>query len=223
LDEAHDRVQRFKSGSLKKTIASLESSFRAIGKSECEEAIKAHQIGGELLKATLNLKLALAQINEVVHCVGILKSLPHILEPEEKVTYLSLGAGNTGKPFDLETSSRIAEFKFIDWKGGSESIRQNALFKDFFYLAEYPTHKRRFLYVVGLKHPMKFFNGGRACTSVMSKNRQLWADYSNKYSEFLTVCAFYGHKRANVEIVDLATIIPEFAAVIDLVDEITKQ
>ncbi|WP_283814259.1 hypothetical protein [Bradyrhizobium aeschynomenes] len=41
--------------------------------------------------------------------------LPHILEEGEIVDYVSLGAGNTGRPFDLETNRRIAEFKFIHW------------------------------------------------------------------------------------------------------------
>jgi hypothetical protein len=37
----------------------------------------------------------------------------------------------TGRSFDLETSDRVAvaEFKFIRWQGGPESIRQNQLFK----------------------------------------------------------------------------------------------
>jgi hypothetical protein len=43
----------------------------------------------------------------------------------------------TGRSFDLETSYRVAvaEFKFIRWQGGPESIRQNQLFKDFYLLA----------------------------------------------------------------------------------------
>jgi hypothetical protein len=155
-----------------------------------------------------------------VHAVGILISLPHILESEERIQYLSLAAGNTGRPFDLETDQRIAEFKSIDWKGGPESIRQNSLFKDFFDLAEYDTQKKRFLYVVGLEHPMKFFNGGRACSSVMSKNRPLWERYSLKYAKFVRVQAFYEHKKGAVNIVDLASIVPAFARAHDLLVEV---
>lgn len=43
--------------------------------------------------------------------------LPHILEPDERVESVSLGAGNTGRDFDLETNVRVAEFKFIHWRG----------------------------------------------------------------------------------------------------------
>ena len=62
--------------------------------------------------------------------------LPHTLEARGAVEYVSLGAGNTGREFDLETNRRIAEFKFIHWRGGAESIRQNQLFKDFYLVAE---------------------------------------------------------------------------------------
>lgn len=75
--------------------------------------------------------------------------LPHILEPGELVEYASLGAGNTGRQFDLETNFCVAEFKFINWRGGPESIRQNSIFKDYFLLAEAPTPKRKYLYLLG--------------------------------------------------------------------------
>ena len=216
LDEAYRRVQEFKRGSLRQTISRLEDVFEKLNANDSRRDLEAWPIDAGLLKSALILKLASAQINEVVHSVGILLSLPHILRPDEKVEFLSLAAGNTGRPFDLQTNHRIAEFKFIDWKGGSESIRQNSLFKDFFELAEYDTPKQRFLYVVGLEYPMKFFNGGRACKSVMSKNNSLWERYSLRYSQFSRVCDFYKHRNAAVNIVDLATLVPEFAATREL-------
>jgi hypothetical protein len=63
----------------------------------------------------------------VIHALGILLCLPHILRPGEVIDYVSLGAGNTGRAFDLETSLRVAEFKFIHGQGGPGSIRQNSL------------------------------------------------------------------------------------------------
>jgi hypothetical protein len=32
-----------------------------------------------------------------------------------------IGAGYTGREFDLETNYRVAEFKFIHWRGGPEA------------------------------------------------------------------------------------------------------
>jgi len=218
LDAAHQRVRQFRGQSLRHRISLLERVLKECGALKCKHEIEAYEINEELLKAALRLKLASAQINEVIHAVGILLSLPYILAPEETVQYLSLAAGNTGRPFDLETNQRIAEFKFIDWKGGPESIRQNSLFKDFFELCVFDTLKQRFLYVVGLEHPMKFFNGGRACSSVMSKNKLLWERYSRQYSEFLRVREFYEIKKTQVKIVDLASIVPALASSRDLLD-----
>jgi hypothetical protein len=211
LDAAYQRVRQFRGRSLKHKISVLEGLLKQSGAAECKDELQAYEVNEELLRAALRLKLASAQINEVVHAVGILLSLPYILAPEEAVQYLSLAAGNTGRPFDLETNRRIAEFKFIDWKGGPESIRQNSLFKDFFELAEYDSPKQRFLYVVGLEHPMRFFTGGRACASVMGRNKPLWDRYSKTYTRFLRVREFYEHKKSAISIIDLATIVPALA------------
>ena len=81
---------------------------------------------------------------------------------------MSLGAGNSGRSWDLETDRQIAEFKFISWRGGPEAIRQNSLFKDFLYLAEHETDKSKHLYVLGTEVPIKFLSGRRAFTSVLS-------------------------------------------------------
>ena len=47
-------------------------------------------------------------------------------------------------------------------------IRQNALFKDFYLTAEHDSAERKYLYVMGIKQPLKFLNGGRALSSVLS-------------------------------------------------------
>jgi hypothetical protein len=96
---------------------------------------------------------------------------------------VSLGAGNTGKEFDLETNYRIAEFKFIHWRGGPESIRQNQLFKDFYLLSESRSEKRKYLYVIGREHPYDFLSGGRALSSVLSCNVKLLKQFEAKYGD----------------------------------------
>src|SRR5947208_16338951 len=94
------------------------------------------------------LKLIAAEINVAIHAVGILISLPSLLNEGEKVEKLSLGASNIGKAFDVQMDSRVAEFTFINWQGGSESARKKKIFKDFFFLPEANTDKQRFLYVI---------------------------------------------------------------------------
>jgi hypothetical protein len=42
------------------------------------------------------VKQLAGQINMIIHALGILLCLPHILRPSEIIDYVSLGAGNTG-------------------------------------------------------------------------------------------------------------------------------
>ncbi|HEX2899358.1 MAG TPA: hypothetical protein VHS96_06530, partial [Bacteroidia bacterium] len=140
---------------------------------DAERELSALGVSAELMLAALLIKKHSNQISEIIHTVGILLVLPVILEPGEIVESLSLAAGNTGKGFDLETNRRIAEFTFIQWQGGSESIRQNKVFKDFYFLAEHPTTKRKELYVAGLDHPTRFFNSGRGIAQIAKDNRKL--------------------------------------------------
>ncbi|MBM3137307.1 MAG: hypothetical protein FJZ98_03855 [Chloroflexi bacterium] len=166
-------------------------------------------VSNETLDAALVIKKAAGQINVVIHTLGIMLSLPYILEKNEVVEALSLGAGNTGKDFDLETDKRVAEFKFIHWQGGPESIRQNQLFKDFFFLAESKSPKTKFLYVLKKEIPLRFFHGGRALKSVMSRNRVLDDRFREIYGEKLVkVNEYYQFRRDEVEIVDLFDVLP---------------
>jgi hypothetical protein len=217
LDEAFEHVRHFKGTSLRERIRTLESQLRGAQQVAVQRLVKSESIELALFRSALLLKRSTGQINEVVHSVGILMSLPRILDSSEGIEYLSLAAGNTGRPFDLETDRRIAEFKFIDWKGGSESIRQNSLFKDFFQLVEYPTDKDKYLYVLGLDHPMHFFNGGRACHSVMSKESKVWRKFSEKYGSTCgTVREFYELKKSCVRMLDLTAVVPELTGIADL-------
>ncbi len=213
LDEVHAQVQVFKQDSLGNRVASIEGKLQGADRVGCQAFFSKEGINPELLRAAFALKRASGQINEVVHAVGILVSLPHILRDGEVVEALSLAAGNTGKPFDLETNQRVAEFKFIDWKGGPESIRQNQLFKDFYLLAEFSTPKERYLYVLGADYPVKFLTGGRALDSVMSRNNKLWREFQRKYGgRFSTVGDYYGYRQDLVKIVDFANFVPDFAS-----------
>lgn len=149
------------------------------------------------------------QIDVIIHALGIINILPYILEQDEKVEYLSLGAGNTGREFDLETNKRIAEFKFINWSGKSDTIRQNNTFKDFFQLVEFPTGKKKYLYILDKDKVLKFFNNNRALKSVLSKNQSVRDNFYQLYGDkYKTVSQYYCDKKHLVEIVDLSYVCP---------------
>jgi hypothetical protein len=205
-------VQEFARPSLARQIARIEQELRGSDISGCTAALSQLRIDSGVLVAAYSIKRLAGEINVVIHTLGILLSLPHILEEGEAVESLSLGAGNTGRKFDLETNRRIAEFKFITWRGGPESIRQNTLFKDFYLLAEEETEKRRCLYVVGTEKPLRFLTGGRDLASVMSKDLGLWRTFQGRYGDTLRrVRDYYQLRKSRVEIVDIAAVVPGFA------------
>lgn len=212
LNKVHEQVSGFKGKSLALTVSTIETSLRGASADVCAEVCSSNEVNSALLESCLVLKRAAGQINELVHAIGILISLPRLLKEGERVEELSLAAGNTGKSFDLQTNRQIAEFTFIDWKGGPEVIRQNKLFKDFYNLAECTTDKKRFIYTLGLDYPMKFFNGGRALKSVMSRHNKMWKEFQNRYGTQLKVVRdYYNLKKDDVQIEDLSEIVPGFA------------
>lgn len=215
IEEAARKVQDFEDGSLTYRLSRLELDSKGLGSNQIKELCASNKLDSSLLSASFELKKLAGQINVVIHATGILASLPFILNEGEKIEYLSLGAGNTGKQFDLETTHRIAEFKFINWKGGPESIRQNSLFKDFFGLAEQETNKKKFLYVLGLEKPLKFFNGKRKLDSVMSKNNALQKNFKSIFaSKFSVVNEYYKFRKNDVRIVDISPMLPELTEII---------
>ncbi len=212
LEEAAKRVQVFEGASLTERLSELELSFKGLNRKESERLCLAHELDSSLLASAFEIKKLAGQINVLIHAAGILAALPSILEKAEVIESLSLGAGNTGKKFDLETDKRVAEFKFINWRGGAEAIRQNSLFKDFYDLAEFETDKEKYLYVLGLEMPLKFFNGGRNLKSVMSLNKSLSSEFFDKYKDRFTVVHDYFNFRKNsVKITDLIPVVPELA------------
>jgi hypothetical protein len=149
----------------------------------------------------------------VIHALGILLCLPHILRQGESIECVSLGAGNTGRPFDLETNQRIAEFKFVHWQGGPESIRQNSLFKDFYEMAEHETKNEKYLYVLGTEHAQKFFNGRPALSSVLKGNVTLRKKFTDRFGDrYRTVRDYYLPRKGFVVILDVSPLVPELVA-----------
>ncbi len=213
LNEAYERVQEFKQEDLGKYVSRLERDLRGADKVALDSLYSRLSLDTTVLDSAFALKWAAAQIDTVVHAAGVLLSLPHILHEGETVESLSLGAGNTGRPFDLETSIRIAEFKFIGWRGGPETVRQVQLFKDFFFLAEYPTSKDRFLYVLGTEHPLRFLRSDRRLSGVVGGNARLRERYRELYGDrFTYVRDYYEYRKDRVELVDLAGLVPSFAS-----------
>jgi len=210
LANAISSLEAFGGQDLTLTLARIEASLHGVRQDRYADVLLKSGAKAEVLGGAALLKRLAGQINVVIHALGILLCLPRILEPGEVIQYVSLGAGNTGREFDLETDRRIAEFKFINWQGGPESIRQNALFKDFYEMAEYASDKQRFLYVLGTERVDKFFHGGRALSSVLSHNVKLGKAFAQKYGDrYHKVRDYYVTRKDLVTIRDISSFVPE--------------
>jgi hypothetical protein len=215
FEEALTTIRALGSGpGLTQTIARLERRLQSTSRDDACRVVADAGITDLTMQAALLIKAASGQIDVVVHAVGILTALPHILGGGEVVEILSLGAGNTGRRHDLETNLQVAEFKFIEWRGGPESIRQNSLFIDLFNLATAETVKRRVLYVVGKATPLRFLNNRRALSSVLSKNVAVAERFKELHGDtFRTVREYYASVSDAVEIVDLREVVPALCTV----------
>jgi hypothetical protein len=197
-------LAHFAGSDLTQTLGRIEGGVRGTTAEDCGAFLERAGARREVLAAAAEMKRLAGQINVTIHALGILLCLPHILEPGERVEYVSLGAGNTGRQFDLETNLRVAEFKFIRWRGGAESIRQNSIFKDYVLLAMHPTVKRKHLYLLGTEHALKFLRGGRALSSVLSRNDKLQKVFSARFGDgFRTVGDYFAAHGRAVQIVDV--------------------
>ena len=213
LSYALSLLQEFSGPDLTRTLADVEASVRGATADTCVAAAASVGAHDEVLAAAGLMKRVAGQINVVIHALGILVCLPRLLEPGETVEYVSLGAGNTGRSFDLETNRRVAEFKFIWWQGGPETIRQNAIFKDFYLLAEHATEKRKFLYVLGTEYPLKFFNSKRSLSSVLKGNVGMAQEFQATFGDrFRTVREYYDTRRNVVAIQDVSPLVAGLVA-----------
>jgi hypothetical protein len=195
-----EQIAQFAGKNLAARVAELEFHFTSLRGDQIAARLTSHSIHGGLLNAAREVKRASAQIDVVLHVLGILVLLPSILEPDEVVESLSLGAGNAeARRFDLETDRRLAEFTFIDWKG-NDNIRLQKVFKDFFRLAEFRTTKKKELWLNDDAFALKYFRSGASIRSATHKYRDVWESFQKAYPNFKTVGEYYRLRQGEVQL-----------------------
>jgi hypothetical protein len=192
-------------------VGQLELLVVGAGSREARAILQREHIDDDVLRAALLVKRAAGEINVVIHALGIMLSLPHLLELDERVVSTSLGAGAGGRQYDLETTHRIAEFKFTQWRG-NDSLRQRELFADFVNLAESEDTRRRQLFVTGAALPLRFLWSSKlALTTVCARRPEILTRIQIAHSDtFRTVADYTAAHRDSIEIVDLHTILPAY-------------
>lgn len=209
-------LEEFSGRDLGRTLSRIEREVEGCTLDQCQTVLVQSKVVADTLAGAGLVKRLAGQVNVAIHALGVLLCLPELLAPDETIQSLSLGAGNTGKAFDLETDRRVAEFKFISWQGGPEAIRQNSLFKDFYCLAEHESSKSKHLYVLGTDHPLKFLNGRRALESVLSKNVSLHREFRAKYPGYRVVRDYYLPRRDLVLIEDVSGLLPALTGSLEI-------
>jgi hypothetical protein len=205
------RIKEFRTESLTTKIADLEAKFRGANFDNHNKILGESFLDSKLLESAFLIKDVSKQINVVIHTLGILMSLSDVLTPGESIESLSLGAGNSGSEFDLVTSLRVCEYKFIQWQG-NDANRLKELFLDFYKLGEYKTSRKKELYVLGEDIPMKFLRGGRTVLKVLDKKANLMLDYTEKYGDkYPLVRDYYEYRTNEIKIIDLRSLSPHFA------------
>jgi hypothetical protein len=193
-------------------IAGLEQAIVGADVDQITGLLNREMISDCTLAAGLLIKSLAGEINVLIHAVGIVLSLPHILVQGEHVLSASLGAGTGGKQHDLETTHRIAEFKFTQWRG-RDSVRQRELFADFVNLAEHDTGKLRTLYITGSRPEQFLRTSNRQITSVCERRPEILARIQHTHGlRYRTVSEYCSARGDQVEIVNLETLLSAYKA-----------
>jgi hypothetical protein len=189
----------------------LEQSVKNLSKPGVDRLLASEEIDNALLRSSLVIKQLAGEIHVVIHALGIMLALPHLLEEGESVVAVSLGAGTGNMKYDLETTNRIAEFKFIRWRG-NDAVRQDGLFADFVKLAESGDPRQRQLFVVGAILPHHFlFESNRSLSSVCARRPKVLKQIqANHGSSFRTVSEYATTFADQVKLVDLESRLPAY-------------
>ncbi len=183
-----EQTAKFAGKNLPSRIGELEFKFAGLERAAIGERLQTNSIDQNLVEAAPTVKRAAAQIDVVLHALGILVLLPSILDDGETLESLSLGAGSSeAKRFDLETDRRIAEFTFIEFKG-NDSARLHKIFKDFFRISGYRSPKRKELWLTDDSYVLTYLQSAQSVRTAIPKS---WEEFHSKYPTLKTAGEFY--------------------------------
>ncbi|NDZ92849.1 PE-PGRS family protein [Streptomyces sp. SID6673] len=209
-------VQYISSHGLTHHLAAAEAALEGSDADGCARVIDEFEFSEDILDAALAVRASAGRLNDVIHAATIARALPLILQPGEIVrTRPSLGAGNDpGRPFDLETDRRIAEFKVSQWKG-ADTMRKRTVFADLVHLALDASGRQPQLYVVG-PLPQRFLTRSKATAewALGRSSPTMRSRFANAFgpASEITVADFTATFASRVEVVDLAQLIPSLSA-----------
>lgn len=177
--------------------------------------------------AALALKELAGEVDVLLHAVGIAASLPHVLEPGERVVSVSVdhdGGGTAGPGGlgvgDLVTDRQIAEFTFIRWaRSGGNGQRETKLLRDLIKLDvlgdDLAAGRRRILYVTGGAPALRFLKGRTVIATKLGRNADVLARFTAHHGDrFVDVGSYWAHLQTaeRVHLIDLHEVAPALRA-----------
>ncbi len=173
------------------------------------------ELSVQTAQAAIQVRSALGRLSDVIHASVICSVIPRIMRDEERITVRpSLAAGNdASRPYDLETTHRIAEFKVAIWQG-RDTMRKRMLVADYVSLAMDQRPLDKELYVVGPR-PAQFLRSSRATIQwALQRSAQGLRDrFEARYGPApVPIKDFASGPGADVRVIDLHHLLPEMVA-----------
>ncbi|WP_051767709.1 hypothetical protein [Amycolatopsis vancoresmycina] len=205
-----DLIQFFGREDLSSRVVRLEGLLEGADVETVGARVAREGMTDDLLAGALLVRQHAGRVNDLIHATVIVRALPKILEPGERIVRRpSLAAGNDpSRKFDLETDRRVAEFKAAEWKG-RDAMRKRMLVADLAGLVLEGDERRAELYVLG-RLPIDFL---RTSNSTMEwalgrSSPHLRRAYEQRFgSGAMTVGQFTAGPAAGVVLQDLTQII----------------
>lgn len=189
-------------------VLRLEGRLDGADRETVDDRVAPEGLTDDLLKGALLVRRHAGRVNDLIHAAAIVRALPMILEPGERIVRRpSLAAGNDpSRKFDLETNLRVAEFKAAQWKG-RDAMRKRTLVADLVGLVLERGDRRAELYVLG-QLPIDFLRKSNS-TMEWALGRSapnLRRAYEERFgSAAMTVSQFT--KDSDVKLVDLGELL----------------
>ncbi|WP_328645246.1 hypothetical protein OHS58_34380 [Amycolatopsis sp. NBC_00348] len=195
---------------LSSRVLRLEDRLEGADRETVDDRVAAEGMTDGLLQAALLVRQHAGRINDLIHATMIVRALPKVLEPGERIVRRpSLAAGNDpSRKFDLETNLRVAEFKAGQWKG-RDAMRKRGLVADLVGLVLGRGDRRAELYVLG-RLPIEFLRNSNSTMewALGRSSPHLRRAYDDRFgTASFTVRQFTEGPAADVALIDLAEVL----------------
>lgn len=197
---------------LTERVASLERSLLGRDAVGLADVAGLDDLSWQTAASAMQVRAALGRINDLIHASVICAAIPRVLVPGERITVRpSLAAGNDpSRPFDLETSHRIAEFKVAVWQG-RDTMRKRMLVSDLVNLAMDQRPLLKELYVVGVRQAAFLLSSTSTMQWALQRSSQALRErFRDRYGDDpISIGEFTTRHAADVHVVDLLNVLPE--------------